>query len=414
MRMASSKNDIKNNKIEKIRGSELKDDWLNRYPVTWRIALGTSLILLCLFLLPSIASFLERTAGQWLHIFLISLLLSLVLTSQAVWLALWFGAVDIPDKRKIHNRPTPRLGGMAIFLSILFSFLLFVVPDIQLLAILVGAGILFFVGVADDISNIPAKLRLSVQIFVSAGMVFMGVMLKPFPRDIFIGEVGNVILTIVWLVGITNAFNFFDGMDGLAAGLSVLIGIFIGVVAFSTDQMQLGWLSMAVVGSSLGFLPHNFKKKKPAEIFLGDSGSMFLGFLLAGLAVEGEWAVGHPLLTLSPPLLVFGVLIYDMVHTTVSRIIRGDVRSFKQWIEYTGKDHLHHRFEALLRSKQFAVILVFTLNLCLALAALIIRYVSLTHALILLLQCIVILILVTILERAGNIRERRTDSFKSD
>ncbi len=203
-------------------------------------------------------------------------------------------------------------------------------------------------------------------------------------------------------------------MDGLASSLAILIGIFISIVAFSTGQVQLGLISVAVVGASFGFFPHNFKMKKPAGIFLGDSGSMFLGFLLAGLAVQGEWAVGHPLLTLSPPLLVFGVLIYDMVHTTISRIVRGDVRSFRQWIEYTGKDHLHHRFEALLRSKRFAVVLVLTLNLCLALAALIIRYVNLTRALILLLQCLVILILVTILERAGNLRERRTGSFKSD
>jgi UDP-GlcNAc:undecaprenyl-phosphate GlcNAc-1-phosphate transferase len=239
-------------------------------------------------------------------------------------------------------------------------------------------------------------------------------MLKPFPREIFLGEAGNIILTIIWFVGITNAFNFFDGMDGLATGLAIQIGVFISIVAFSTNQEELGWISVAIVGASFGFLPHNFKMKKPAEIFLGDSGSMVLGFLLAGLAVRAEWAVGHPLLTLSPPLLVFGVLIYDMIHTTVSRIARGDVRNFKQWLEYTGKDHLHHRFEALLHSKRFAVILVLTLNLCLALAALIIRYVNLTRALILLLQCLVILILVTILERAGNLRERRTGSSKSD
>ena len=393
---------------------DLWTDWLDRYPLSWRIVLGVCLVLFCISLLPSISLALEKVTGKWLHIFFISWLSSLVLTSQAVWLALRFGAVDIPDKRKVHDRPTPRLGGMAVFFGILISFLLHVVPDVQLIVLFVGAGILFFFGAADDIFSISAKLRLSVQILLSVGMVLMGVMLKPFPREIFLGEAGNILLTIIWFVGITNAFNFFDGMDGLASGLAILIGIFISIVAFSTDQIQLGWISVAVVGASFGFFPHNFKMKKPAGIFLGDSGSMFLGFLLAGLAVRAEWAVGHPLLTLSPPLLVFGVLIYDMVHTTLSRIIRGDVRSFKQWIEYTGKDHLHHRFEALLRSKRYAVVLVLTLNLCLALAALIIRYVNLTRALILLLQCIVILILVTILERAGNLRERRTGSFKSD
>ena len=397
-----------------MKGIDLKRDWLRRYSLLWRIVLGASLVLFCLLLLPPISSVLEKVSGKWLNIFLISFLSSIILSSQAVWLALRIGAVDIPDKRKTHDRPTPRLGGMAVFFGILIAFLFHVVPDVQLIALLVGAGILFSIGMADDIFSVPAKFRLIVQIFLSIGMVLLGVMLKPFPREIFLGEVGNIILTIIWFVGITNAFNFFDGMDGLASGLAILIGIFISIVAFSTSQMQLGWISIAVVGASFGFLPHNFKMKKPAEIFLGDSGSMVLGFLLAGLAVRAEWAVGHPLLTLSPPLLVFGVLIYDMVHTTVARIVRGDVRTFKQWIEFTGKDHLHHRFEALLRSKRFSVVLVLTLNLSLALAALIIRYITLSRALILLLQCIVILILVTILERAGNLRERRTGSFHSD
>lgn len=412
--MEKSANNNQNTVYKNPSGKDLWAEWLGRYTRSWRIVLGLCLVLFCLILLPPISSIIEKIAGKWLHIFLISMLSSLVLTSQAVWLALRFGAVDIPDKRKIHDRPTPRLGGIAVFFGVMISFFLYVVPDVQLIALLIGSGILFFFAAADDIFSISAKLRLSVQILLSVGMVLMGVMLKPFPREILLGEAGNIILTIIWFVGITNAFNFFDGMDGLAVGLAILIGIFISIVAFSTNQIQLGWISVAVVGASFGFLPHNFKMKKPAGIFLGDSGSMFLGFLLAGLAVQGEWAVGHPLLTLSPPLLVFGVLIYDMVHTTISRIVRGDVRSFRQWIEYTGKDHLHHRFEALLRSKRFAVVLVLTLNLCLALAALIIRYVNLTRALILLLQCLVILILVTILERAGNLHERRTGSFKSD
>ncbi|MCJ7580976.1 MAG: undecaprenyl/decaprenyl-phosphate alpha-N-acetylglucosaminyl 1-phosphate transferase [Candidatus Aminicenantes bacterium] len=412
--MEKSIKHTKEPKFQKISGTDLWGDWLGRYSFLWRIVLGACLVLFCVLLLPPVRAVLENISGKWLHVFLVSLLASLILTSQAVWLALRFGAVDIPDKRKIHDKPTPRLGGLAVFMAILVAVLLNKIQDVQLLALLIGAGILFSVGVADDLFCIPAKLRLIVQILLSVGMVLMGVMLKPFPRDIFLGEAGNIFLTIIWFVGITNAFNFFDGMDGLASGLAIQIGVFISIVAFSTHQIQLGWISVAVVGASFGFLPHNLKMRKPGEIFLGDSGSMVLGFLLAGLAVRAEWAVGHPLLTLSPPLLVFGVLIYDMVHTTVARIVRGDVRTFKQWIEFTGKDHLHHRFEALLRSKRFSVVLVLTLNLSLALAALIIRYITLSRALILLLQCIVILILVTILERAGNLRERRKGSFHSD
>ena len=123
---------------------DLWTDWLDRYPLSWRIVLGVCLVLFCISLLPSISLALEKVTGKWLHIFFISWLSSLVLTSQAVWLALRFGAVDIPDKRKVHDRPTPRLGGMAVFFGILISFLLHVVPDVQLIVLFVGAGILFF------------------------------------------------------------------------------------------------------------------------------------------------------------------------------------------------------------------------------------------------------------------------------
>jgi UDP-GlcNAc:undecaprenyl-phosphate GlcNAc-1-phosphate transferase len=138
-----------------------------------------------------------------------------------------------------------------------------------------------------------------------------------------------------------------------------------------------------------------------------------LGFILAGLAVHGEWAVGHPLLNMAAPLLIFGVLIYDMIHTTVSRIVRGDVRSFREWIEYTGRDHLHHRFEALLRSKRYSVLLVLLMSACLGLSGLVIRHVNLGVASVILVQCLALLVLVTMLERAGNQRERR-DPNKRD
>jgi UDP-GlcNAc:undecaprenyl-phosphate GlcNAc-1-phosphate transferase len=203
-------------------------------------------------------------------------------------------------------------------------------------------------------------------------------------------------------------------MDGLACGLAILMSGFLGAIAFSSGQAHLGWVSVAVLGSALGFLPYNFRVRGPALVFMGDGGSTMLGFVLAGLAVHGEWAVGTPLLNLSPPLLIFSVLIYDMIHTTVSRIARGDVRSFRQWIEYTGRDHLHHRFEALLRSKRRAVLTVLLLGLGLGITALVIRHVSIGLALVLLFQAIVILVVVTILERAGNLRERRGHASGSD
>jgi len=408
--MPDLKNEKRESKPSVKGGAAIIRDWLSRYPLPWRLVLGVSFLGFCILLVSPVRSSLQGSPGRWMYIFLVSFLLSLWLSSVAVVLAMRIGAVDIPDRRKIHDRPTPRLGGIAVFAGIVVALVMNNIWDPLIARLVICSSILFALGVVEDSVGVSARLRLLAQVVLALFLVYSGLILKVLPQGMIGGQVVNAVLTVVWFVGITNAFNFFDGMDGLASGLAILMSAFLGSIAFLTDQVQLGWISVAILGTSFGFLPHNFKIKKPAEIFLGDSGSTLLGFLLAGLAVHGEWAVGHPLLNLSPPLLIFGVLIYDMFHTTISRISRGDVRTFRSWIEYTGKDHLHHRFEALLRSKRYSVLLVLVLTFCLGLAATVIRHLSLTLALVLLLQCLVILFIITILERAGNIHERRNIS----
>jgi UDP-GlcNAc:undecaprenyl-phosphate GlcNAc-1-phosphate transferase len=321
------------------------------------------------------------------------------------------GAVDWPDRRKNHLYPTPRLGGMAVFAGITISLLINGIWDSQIARLIICSGLLLGLGVSEDIFGVPAPLRLLVQIILAGILVQGGLMIKLIPQPSPLGGALNAFLTILWFVGITNAFNFFDGLDGLASGIAILITLFLGSIAFSTGQVHLGWVSVALQGAVLGFLPYNFKPRVTAELFLGDCGSTVLGFILAGLAVHGEWAVGHPLLNLAPPLLIFGVLIYDMVHVTITRIARGDVRSFRQWLETSGRDHMHHRFEALFRSKSYAVFVVLLLAFCFGLSALIIRQVILELALVMLLHSLVILILVTLLERAGNLHDRRKGSW---
>lgn len=346
-------------------------------------------------------------SGRWFHVMLMAGLTSLCLTPLTRILAIRVGAIDLPNRRKAHLRPTPRLGGLAVFGGLSVALALNGVPDPHLSLLLVAAAGLLVVGVADDLRGVSARLRLAAQTLASLVLIQGGVVLTILPTDVWYGVLANALLTLVWLVGITNAFNFFDGMDGLAPGLATLIAGFLGAIAFSTGQAHLGWASIAIMAACLGFLPYNFRWRGSASVFLGDSGSTAIGFLLAGLAVHGEWAVGHPLINLAAPLLIFGVLIFDMIHTTVFRIVRGDVRTLRQWIEYTGRDHLHHRFEALLQSSRHAVLLVHLLAVTLGLTALLIRRVQLGGAVLLLLQATAILVLVTILEHAGNGRERR-------
>ncbi len=338
---------------------------------------------------------------RWLYILLISFLGVAALTPVMAQLGYYWGVIDRPSERKIHLQPTPRLGGVAVYAGFVGSVLLNSILPEWTAAILVSGTVLLFVGLLDDLCELPAGTKLAAQFVAAAVAIAGGNVLTLFPQGP-LGDAANVALTLLWIIGITNAFNFFDGMDGLAAGLAVLMAGFMGTVAFETDQPGLGWLAVAIIGAGLGFFPYNFRIKKPAVIFLGDGGSTFLGFTLACLAVKGNWADNNPIVSFSNPLLIFGVLIYDMIHITVERIVTGKVKSVRDWLEYAGKDHLHHRLERALGSRKASVAMIFALTVCLGLAALALRYSGTIEAVILLTQACLIVIMVTILELSGR------------
>jgi UDP-GlcNAc:undecaprenyl-phosphate GlcNAc-1-phosphate transferase len=323
-------------------------------------------------------------------------------------MAIRIGAVDHPSSRKIHESATPLLGGVAMYLAFLIAIMANtaglaapLVLNEGMLGVLGGGTLLLLVGVRDDIRQVPATVKLVVQIVAAAIVIWAGKLLTFFPHGLW-GDTLNVLLTVLWIVGITNAFNFFDGMDGLATGLAIIIAFFLGVVAFQTNQPALGWVAVALVGAGLGFLPYNFRAKASATIFLGDAGSMFLGFTLACLAVKGNWADRNPIVSVSTPILIFGVLIYDMVHTTVERIYLGKVRTVKEYLEYVGKDHMHHRLERVLGSRTETVFIIFLLSISLGLAGVVLRNARTVDALFLLLQATIIVVVVSILERRGR------------
>ena len=311
--------------------------------------------------------------------------------------------VDIPTERKIHVQPTPRVGGIAVYAGFVGSVLMnSILPD-WMTAVVVAGSLLLIVGVIDDIRELPASWKLVAQLVAAGIVIASGKVLTLFPAGVA-GDTANMVVTLLWIVGITNAFNFFDGMDGLATGLAILMAGFMGMVAFETEQPGLGWLAMAVIGACAGFFPHNFRGRQPANIFLGDGGSTFLGFTLACLAVKGNWANHSPMVSFSNPLLIFGVLIYDMIHITVERVVTGKVHSVKEWLDYVGKDHLHHRLERALGSRQASVAMIFLLTICLGLSAMALRHAGLQEAVLLLVQAGLIVAMVTLLEVTGRSR----------
>jgi UDP-GlcNAc:undecaprenyl-phosphate GlcNAc-1-phosphate transferase len=356
-----------------------------------------------LLLLPTIRFQFLETGFRWLYIFLFSFSVTYALTPFVRSIAIKRNVLDRPNERKIHLVPTPLLGGLAVYLGILGSIGANAIMSEGMVAILLAGTLMMVLGLIDDVKGLSAGVRLCVQLLAMAIVMLSGKVLTLFPAGL-IGSSLNVVLTVLWIIGITNALNFFDGMDGLATGLTAIIAFFLGAVAFQTHQPLLGWFAVAIVGSCLGFLPYNFRPNQPATIFLGDTGSSFLGFILACLAVKGNWAEGNPIVSLSNPILIFGVLIYDMVHITAARIITGKVASFRSWIEYVGKDHLHHRLATLLGTKKGSVFLIYLLSVCLGLGAIMLRNARTVDALLLLVQATIIVIVLSILEQKGRSR----------
>jgi UDP-GlcNAc:undecaprenyl-phosphate GlcNAc-1-phosphate transferase len=315
-------------------------------------------------------------------------------------LALRSGSLDRPDARKAHSLPTPKLGGVAVIAAFVLALGRRPFLDRELLAIAVMALLLMVAGAVDDTRGLSARLRLGLQLLCAAVVIAAGVRL-----DLLHGTAGmgiNVALSIIWIVGITNAYNFIDGIDGLAASLGALIATLLMLVARGGGQPGLAETCAALAGALLGFLPHNLRPARPASIFLGDSGSASVGFLLAALAIKEDWAEGDPLVALATPVLIFSVLIYDMVQTTAVRIATGRVRSFRDWIEYVGRDHIHHRLSDLLGGPRPALVLILALALGVGLSALGLHHGDDHEAALFLLHGALILLVVAVLEGSAT------------
>ena len=318
-----------------------------------------------------------------------------------------WGLVDKPSGHKIHQEPTPLLGGAAVFLGFFLPLLINGIFSLEFGAILFAAMILFGIGLLDDTLNLRAHYKLIAQIALAVGLTFVGIRIILLPESTLLGSIANRALSVIWIVGITNAMNFFDGMDGLAAGLGAIISFFLAIVALQMDDPFVGWTALAMMGACLGFLPYNFRPGKRAQIFLGDAGSTTIGFVLASLAIYSDWADLNPVVSIFSPLLIFWILIFDMAHITVFRVIKGKTRTFREWIEYVGHDHLHHRMARVLGGPTQSVLFIYLLSVCLGISAMLLRNAHHpSEALLLLSQALIIVILVSILEAVNGNRQK--------
>jgi UDP-GlcNAc:undecaprenyl-phosphate GlcNAc-1-phosphate transferase len=330
--------------------------------------------------------------------FILSYLLVAVLTPALDAVSRRFGiSMDAPGDRKIHKSPTPRVGGIAIALSFFITLSLAPIFNNDIKGFMLGALVIVIVGLIEDINPLSSFTRFFAQSASVIILLSFGISVTFLPGHSF-GKVLEYAVTFLWIVGLTNAFNFLDGMDGLASGLGVVSAACFGFIAFQTRQSDVLLLNLLVLGCCLGFLPYNLKK---ARGFLGDLGSTFIGFTLAVIAVIGTWAKSN-VAALSVPILILGVPIFDMVFTTVTRIWTGKVKNIAEWFDYAGTDHFHHSLVELGLRPMGAVFFIFSVNALLGIGAVVLMDADCGDAFLLLSQGFILFCLIAVLMIVGK------------
>ena len=294
-----------------------------------------------------------------------SFLFVMLITPFIIKVANHVGALDIPNKRKVHTVPIPRLGGVGIFLGFLLGYMIYGTPSAIMNSVLIGSFIIVLTGVVDDIKPLDAKTKFIGQLIASLIIVFYGHLLinnlSAFNINIDFDWYISYPLTIFFILGCINCMNLIDGLDGLSSGLSAIYFLTIGIIACFKGNIGLDLvITFVMLGSVLGFLVHNFH---PATIFAGDSGSMFMGFIIAVVALLGFKNV--TLTSLIIPLFILAIPICDTVFAIIRRLLKGES------ISTPDKFHIHHQLLNRNFSQTETVLIIYLVDLLFAAASIV-------------------------------------------
>ena len=310
-------------------------------------------------------------------------LIALISTPVVRSLAVRVGAVDVPkDGRRMHDHPIPRMGGLAIFFGFILSVLIFLPLTPQLQGMLLGGVVIVILGIFDDIFALPAMPKFLVQIGAALIAVLFGntieVLSNPniFSSDPFwvLGWL-EIPISVLWIVGITNAVNLIDGLDGLACGVSTISSMTLMVIALLVAEPDVAILTAALAGGCIGFLPYNLN---PAKIFMGDTGSTFLGFILAVVSIQGLFKF-YAIFSFAVPFLMLGLPIFDTCFAIIRRLAKG------QSPMAPDRGHLHHRLIDMGFSQKQAVATLYVISAILGLSAVVLTTIGVLRAMLFLL-----------------------------
>ena len=339
---------------------------------------------------------------QYVVPFVIALVVSYALTPSVKKLAIKIGAVDRPNARKVHTHVIPRLGGLAIYIGFMAAVLFCVPLQHELVGMLLGCTAIVAVGIWDDICNIPAKVKLVGQILAACIPIAFGIQIEwltnPFGDIIVLPELIAIPVTILWIIGFTNTVNLIDGLDGLAAGVAFIASISMFLLAYNLNQFLPALVIVSMAGAALGFLQYNFN---PAKIFMGDTGSMLLGYTLSVAAVLGLVKTAATV-ALVVPIIALGLPILDTTFAIIRRKMSG-VPIFQP-----DKGHLHHRLLALGMTQKQAVLIMYFVSMILGIVALFVANVSYKTGIVTVL--VVLAVIIYSAKRIGILRKSTTDS----
>ena len=317
----------------------------------------------------------------------VALTLSFAATPAVKLLARRIGAIDVPgDARRLHKSPIPRLGGLAIFIGFLLSVVLMADIDRQVQGVLIGAVVVVIIGFIDDIVALSALVKFVVQILAALIAIYHGVVIEVFsnpfifsPNEFMPLGFFSIPVTVVWIVAITNSVNLIDGLDGLAVGVSAISSIVMLVIALMVSDPNVAVIMAALTGACLGFMPYNFN---PAKIFMGDTGALLLGYVLATVSIIGLFKF-YAMVSFAVPFLVLALPLFDTSFAFLRRLLKGrnPMRA--------DRGHFHHRLLDIGLSQKQAVAVLYAVSGFLGLAAVVITTSGEIRALILVIAVIV-------------------------
>jgi len=342
--------------------------------------------------------------------FLVAFGFTLISMPLARRIAEKIGAIDVPkDERRMHKQPTPRLGGLALFFGFMVSVLCFCEITREFIGLLCGAVIIVILGIFDDSRGLSAKFKFGVQIIAALVVVYVGdikidIFTNPniFSNEKFLvlSDWVSVPVTVLWIIAITNAVNLIDGLDGLAAGVSSIAAVSLVFVAIMVDAPAIALVAVIITGACFGFLPSNFRRKN--KMFLGDTGSTFLGYTLAVLSILGVFK-SYAVISFAVPVLIFGLPIFDTAFAMLRRILTG------KSVMTPDRGHIHHKLVDMGFSKKQAVFILYAMSAILGLTAVILAESGALRALILLITALIVIFAGSIITRGKASSKKHVD-----